>query len=122
MAFLLEFTEHLIRRSMEDPKERDEKSRSHLYELKDKSEKLKATWAQPVKPYGFWTQEAHHQKYVKLLFLLCLKHCGVSSLLEASSAGVSCALLNEATKVRDPKGLIVLKVSLHVTGLSKRNV
>ncbi|GAQ87609.1 hypothetical protein KFL_003640110 [Klebsormidium nitens] len=63
MAFILEYSEHMIRRWMEDPKERDEKSRQHLYEMRDRCEKLKATWAQPVKPYGFWTTEAHHQKY-----------------------------------------------------------
>lgn len=71
MAFILEFAEHMIRNSMEDPKERDEKLREHLYDLKDKCEKLKATWAQPVKPYGFWTTEAHHQKYDTFLPFRC---------------------------------------------------
>ncbi|KMZ59423.1 hypothetical protein ZOSMA_68G00090 [Zostera marina] len=55
MAFVMEFAENLILKMMEDPKERDRKSRQHVYEIKQRCNKTKEMWNLPLRPYGFWT-------------------------------------------------------------------
>lgn len=52
---MMEFAENLILRLMEDPKERDEKSRQRIYEIKEQCKKTKGYWSLPLRPYGFWT-------------------------------------------------------------------
>jgi hypothetical protein len=69
MGFLMEFVEHWIRRSMEDPDERDAKFRKHVQETKAQCEKLKATWASPVKPYGSWNTDKNNAKFLQDLKL-----------------------------------------------------
>lgn len=65
----MEFVEHWIRRSMEDPDERDAKFRKHVQYTKEQSEKLKASWAQPVKPYGSWNTDKNNAKFLQDLKL-----------------------------------------------------
>ncbi|XP_020257107.1 uncharacterized protein LOC109833732 [Asparagus officinalis] len=55
MKFVMEFAENLILRLMEDPKQRDEKAREHIYMMKDRCKKTKENWSLPIRPYGFWT-------------------------------------------------------------------
>jgi len=69
MGFLMEFVEHWIRRSMEDPDERDAKFRQHVQATKEKCDKLKATWANPVKPYGSWNTDKNNHKFLQDLTL-----------------------------------------------------
>ena len=69
MGFLMEFVEHWIRRSMEDPDERDAKFRKHVQETKAQCETLKATWASPVKPYGSWNTDKNNAKFLQDLKL-----------------------------------------------------
>ncbi|GBG71231.1 hypothetical protein CBR_g8533 [Chara braunii] len=73
MSFILEFAEALIRQGMEDPEERDKKFREHIYEMKDKCEKTKEQWRQPVKPFGYWNLDKNNHK-----FLLDLKLSSLS--------------------------------------------
>ncbi|KAI5013249.1 hypothetical protein ZWY2020_028203 [Hordeum vulgare] len=51
----MEFAENLILRLMEDPEQRDEAQRAHVYRMKERCERTKAAWALPLRPYGFWT-------------------------------------------------------------------
>ncbi|ERN06244.1 hypothetical protein AMTRI_Chr06g170340 [Amborella trichopoda] len=60
MAFVMEFARNLILRSMEDPKERDRRTREHIYEMKEKCKKTKEMWSLPLRPYGFWTFDRHN--------------------------------------------------------------
>lgn len=55
MGFIMEFAENLILRLMEDPDQRDEAQRAHVYRMKERCERTKAAWALPLRPYGFWT-------------------------------------------------------------------
>ncbi|CAM6120830.1 unnamed protein product [Calypogeia fissa] len=64
MAFVMEFMENWIRRSMEDPEERDRKWREHVYSTKAKCEQVKEAWAQPVKPYGSWNSDKNNHKFL----------------------------------------------------------
>ncbi|KAJ7564609.1 hypothetical protein O6H91_02G025400 [Diphasiastrum complanatum] len=64
MAFILEFAEHWIRRSMEDPEERDMKFRKHLQDTAEKCERNKRMWQQPVKPFGYWNTDKHNHKFL----------------------------------------------------------
>jgi NADH-ubiquinone oxidoreductase 11 kDa subunit len=57
MKFVMEFAENLILRLMEDPKQRDEAQRQHIYRMKERCDKTKANWSLPLRPYGFWTFE-----------------------------------------------------------------
>ncbi|KAM0904715.1 hypothetical protein ACQ4PT_017842 [Festuca glaucescens] len=57
MGFIMEFAENLILRLMEDPDQRDEAQRAHVYRMKERCERTKAAWALPLRPYGFWTFE-----------------------------------------------------------------
>uniref|UniRef100_A0ACD5X306 Uncharacterized protein n=2 Tax=Avena sativa TaxID=4498 RepID=A0ACD5X306_AVESA len=57
MGFIMEFAENLILRMMEDPDQRDEAQRAHVYRMKERCERTKAAWALPLRPYGFWTFE-----------------------------------------------------------------
>jgi hypothetical protein len=66
---MMEFAEHWIRRSMEDPDERDEKFRKHVQTTKAQCEKLKEAWAAPVKPYGSWTTDKNNHKFLQNLTL-----------------------------------------------------
>ncbi|KAI8527950.1 hypothetical protein RHMOL_Rhmol12G0113900 [Rhododendron molle] len=60
MGFIMEFAENLILRMMEDPRERDQKFREHLYTLKDRCKKIKEMWSLPLRPFGFWTIDCHN--------------------------------------------------------------
>lgn len=64
MAFIMEFAENWIRRSMEDPEERDRKFREHVQTMKAKCDRLKETWAQPTKPYGSWNTDKNNHKFL----------------------------------------------------------
>ncbi|KAH7365219.1 hypothetical protein KP509_18G014800 [Ceratopteris richardii] len=64
MGFIKEFFGHLIRQRMEDPDERDRKIREHIINTKAKCEKVKEGWANPVKPYGYWTTDKYNYKYM----------------------------------------------------------
>lgn len=64
MAFIMEFAENWIRRSMEDPEERDRKFREHVQTTKAKCEVLKEQWAQPVKQYGSWNSDKNNHKFL----------------------------------------------------------
>ncbi|KAJ6805475.1 uncharacterized protein M6B38_180670 [Iris pallida] len=55
MKFVMEFAENLILRMMEDPKQRDEAQREHVYRMKERCKRTKENWALPIRPYGFWT-------------------------------------------------------------------
>ncbi|XP_051178989.1 uncharacterized protein [Lolium perenne] len=57
MGFIMEFAENLILRLMENPEQRDEAQRAHVYRMKERCERTKAAWALPLRPYGFWTFE-----------------------------------------------------------------
>ncbi|KAG0590134.1 hypothetical protein M758_1G073000 [Ceratodon purpureus] len=69
MGFLMEFAEHWIRRSMQNPDERDAIWRKHVQETKEQAEKLKESWAQPVKPYGSWNTDKNNAKFLQDLKL-----------------------------------------------------
>jgi hypothetical protein len=69
MGFLMEFAEHWIRRSMEDPDERDTKFRKHAQRTKEQAGKLKTAWANPVKPYGSWNTDKNNHKFLQDLTL-----------------------------------------------------
>ncbi|KAL9166008.1 hypothetical protein ABFS82_05G001800 [Erythranthe guttata] len=60
MGFIMEFAENLILRLMEDPNERDRKSRERIYDKYDKGKKFLALYNLPLRPYGFWTFERHN--------------------------------------------------------------
>ena len=64
MGFIREFFGHVIRQSMEDPDERDQKIRDHVASTKAQCEKVKEGWAHPVKPYGYWTTDKYNYKYL----------------------------------------------------------
>ncbi|CAA6673047.1 unnamed protein product [Spirodela intermedia] len=54
-SFVMEFAEDLILRLMEDPAERDRKTREYIYAIKAQCNKTKEMWSLPLRPYGFWT-------------------------------------------------------------------
>ncbi|KAF5726667.1 hypothetical protein HS088_TW22G00348 [Tripterygium wilfordii] len=60
MGFIMEFAENLILRLMEDPKERDRKTREHLYKMKAAGKRFMDDNSLPIRPYGFWTFERHN--------------------------------------------------------------
>ncbi|KAF5191080.1 Nadh-ubiquinone oxidoreductase [Thalictrum thalictroides] len=62
MGFIMEFAENLILRIMENPAERDRKSRERVYAAKDQCKKTKDIWSLPIRPYGFWTFERHNSQ------------------------------------------------------------
>eukprot|EP01018_Ginkgo_biloba_P026258 Gb_41192 [translate_table: standard] len=62
MGFIMEFAENLIRRNMEDPKERDRKRREHLYAVKERCKTRTEMTNMPFRPYGFWTFEKHNAR------------------------------------------------------------
>ena len=68
----MEFAEHWIRRLMENPDERDARFRKHVQETKAQSEKLKATWANPVKPFGSWNSDKNNAKFLQDLTLVSM--------------------------------------------------
>ncbi|KAI5011369.1 hypothetical protein ZWY2020_013506 [Hordeum vulgare] len=45
MGFIMEFAENLILWLMEDPEQRDEAQRAHVYLMKERCERTKAAWA-----------------------------------------------------------------------------
>lgn len=64
MAYLMRFFENWIRQSMEDPIEREEKVTAHIRKTKEDCERLRQSWAQPTKPYGFWSTDKNNHKYL----------------------------------------------------------
>ncbi|KAG2391699.1 uncharacterized protein HKW66_Vig0125400 [Vigna angularis] len=62
MGFIMEFTENLELKLVEDPKERDRRFREHVYRVKDRCEKTKEMWSYRMQPYGFWTFERHNSQ------------------------------------------------------------
>lgn len=55
MGFIMEWAEDLIRRNMEDPKERERKRREYLYAVKERCKERLEVTSLPMRPYGFWT-------------------------------------------------------------------
>ncbi|KAK9809007.1 hypothetical protein WJX72_007840 [[Myrmecia] bisecta] len=65
--FIHEFLRGFIRANMEDNKERRASFRKHVTETKALSDKIKANWVQPTKPYGFWQSGPANVKYTSHL-------------------------------------------------------
>ncbi|CAL8470221.1 g9763 [Coccomyxa elongata] len=63
MSFILEAVGHIIRRNMEDPKDREEYWDAHIDNVDSKRKKVKEAINQPVKPFGFWNSAPANAKY-----------------------------------------------------------
>lgn len=64
MGFVIEFAREWIKRSMEDPEERDRKFREHVATVKAAAEKMKAVWGLPVKAMASWNSDKNNAKYL----------------------------------------------------------
>lgn len=58
---MVRFVRYWIEKNMEDPVERERKSREHIAEVREGAERLKAQWNRPGRPKGYWNGPMHAQ-------------------------------------------------------------